>query len=167
MPALIGYTSDTHELKLAISASDQQLLKEREAAHPNLVYFRPDKIPKYLQFYVFDGVNMNKSATFDADVEAYEQAEVARKEAEAIEMARLARQQPVTVREFKSRFTAAEYRAISVAAQTNDDLFQFWDIVNSVAVVELDHPQTVQGMTLLVGLGLITQGRSDSITGII
>ena len=66
-------------------------------------------------------------------------------------------------REFKSAFTPPEYRAIRAAADTDDIVFQFWDVVQSVQEIDLTHEQTLQGMAYLVGTSLLTQVRHDEI----
>lgn len=69
----------------------------------------------------------------------------------------------ITLREFKTSFTPAEYRAINVATTTDDIVFQFWDIGQTTEPIDLEHPQTIEGMAHLVAVGLITQARHDTI----
>ena len=65
----------------------------------------------------------------------------------------------LSVTEFKAQFTGAEYLAISNAAATDPDLYQFWDIAQTAADVQMDHPITIGGMNYILFLDLITAER--------
>ncbi|UZO91780.1 hypothetical protein [Roseomonas mucosa] len=74
----------------------------------------------------------------------------------------------ITPREFRNRFTAAEKGAITLAAsrgmEADDSTLQvFLDDLTASSEVELDHPDLIAGMELLVRSGLITPGRSAAI----
>jgi len=70
-----------------------------------------------------------------------------------------ARRKQLTRKEFHLSFTPAEYRQIVNTAQANDELFQLWNALNVADYVDLEDPETVQGMQYLVSLELLTQER--------
>jgi len=65
--------------------------------------------------------------------------------------------------DFKGLFTATEYRAISVKAETDDNVFQFWDMAQTADHVDLEDSRTQAGMGYLVLVGIFTQERHDEI----
>lgn len=74
----------------------------------------------------------------------------------------------ITAREFRERFTRAERGAITLAASkalaADDPTLQvFLDDLTAAQVVELDHPDLLAGMSLLVTLDLLTQARATEI----
>lgn len=69
----------------------------------------------------------------------------------------------LTKKEFNLSFSPTEYRAISNAAQTDDAVFQFWNTAQVADFIDLEDPNTVNGMAYLLALGLISQERHDEI----
>jgi hypothetical protein len=75
----------------------------------------------------------------------------------------------VTARTFRERFTRAERGAITVAASqaltAGDPTLQvFLDDLNAAGnIVELDHPDLLAGVALLVSLQLITPQRAEQV----
>lgn len=65
--------------------------------------------------------------------------------------------------DFKGMFTATEYRAISVEASTDDNVFQFWDMAQTADHVDLEDSRTMMGMAYLVSVGIFDQTRHDEI----
>lgn len=65
--------------------------------------------------------------------------------------------------DFKGMFTPTEYRAISVEAETDDNVFQFWDMAQTADHVDLEDSRTMMGMAYLVSVGIFDQPRHDVI----
>ena len=76
----------------------------------------------------------------------------------------------ITALEFRRRFTMQErgrITAFAVERNVNGDptLQVFLDDLASAGVVDLNDPETVQGVEYCVGMGLITPKRADAILG--
>jgi hypothetical protein len=74
----------------------------------------------------------------------------------------------ITARELRERFTRDERGFITLAAsralEADDPSLQvFLDDLNAAGTVELDHPDLLAGVGLLVALKLITQRRAEQI----
>jgi hypothetical protein len=69
----------------------------------------------------------------------------------------------ISVFAFRSRFLLEEKRAIYVAAAGNIDIRIWLDDLQAATEVDLDHPQTVEGVNALEQLGLIGAGRAAKI----
>lgn len=65
--------------------------------------------------------------------------------------------------EFLSRFTMAELAAVHSASLTNPLLAIFLTRATAAQTIDPDHPDTVAGLSLLVGLGLLTEARRDAV----
>ena len=65
--------------------------------------------------------------------------------------------------DFKGMFTPSEYRAISNAAQSDDNVFQFWDMAQTADSIDVNDSRTQAGMAYLQSQGVLTQGRHDEI----
>ena len=65
--------------------------------------------------------------------------------------------------DFKALFTPTEYRAISVSASTDDNVFQFWDMAQTADFIDLEDARTLGGLGYLVSVGVLTQTRHDVI----
>lgn len=77
----------------------------------------------------------------------------------------------LTARQFRERFTRAERAAITLAAsraleQDDATLQVFLDDVTAAQEVELDHPDLLAGMDLLVTRDLVTAARAAEILSI-
>jgi hypothetical protein len=72
-----------------------------------------------------------------------------------------ARPAPLSVTDFKKRFTFAERTALLSSADAGVKVFL--DELNTATAVRLDDPDTVAGMNYVVGLGLLTAQRRDQI----
>ena len=69
----------------------------------------------------------------------------------------------ISVKDFKSRFSGAEMRAIDQAALTDDDVYRYDKLIESVQIVNLLDPDTINGIKHLVSLGVLTEQRSYEI----
>lgn len=69
----------------------------------------------------------------------------------------------VSVKDFKSRFTGSEMRAIDQAAIEDDDVYRYDKLVDSVANVDLRDPVTASGLAHLTSLGILTPEREKEI----
>jgi hypothetical protein len=65
--------------------------------------------------------------------------------------------------DFKSLFTPSTYRAISVAAETDDIIFQFWDMAQTADDINVDDARTIQAMGYLLSQAVITQNEHDTV----
>lgn len=63
--------------------------------------------------------------------------------------------------DFKGLFLPAEYRAISVKAETDDNVFQFWDMAQTADSIDVSDERTQAGMGYLVAVAVLTQERHD------
>lgn len=71
----------------------------------------------------------------------------------------------VSVRDFLQLFTAAERKAIRVAAGTDDDVADWYALATAGSErIRLRHPTTIAGLQFLVAKGLLTAARRDAIT---
>ncbi len=60
--------------------------------------------------------------------------------------------------------TGGEIRAIEQSAAVDDDVYRMWHVVqNTPSGINLDDPDMVAGLGLLVSKGLLTTGRRDEI----
>lgn len=74
----------------------------------------------------------------------------------------------ISPREFRQRFTMDERRMLTLAAskalENGDATLQvFLDDLSSSQVVELNHPEIIEGVQTLVEMGLISKARGDQI----
>ncbi len=69
----------------------------------------------------------------------------------------------ITVKEFKSRFTGSEMRAIDNAALTDDEVYRYEKLVNVAQEIDLKHSDTISGVQYLVSIGILTQERAKEI----
>lgn len=65
--------------------------------------------------------------------------------------------------DFKGLFAPQEYRAISTKAETDDIVFQFWDMAQTADSIDVNDSRTQGGMGYLVSVGCLTQERHDVI----
>jgi hypothetical protein len=65
--------------------------------------------------------------------------------------------------EFRSLFTFQEIQAITTAAKTDVAIEVFMESMRVAEEINLDYPETSQGLAYLVSLGLITQEKMDNI----
>ncbi len=65
--------------------------------------------------------------------------------------------------EFRSQFTFEEQVAITLAAKSDVVIEVFMKSMEVAEAVNLDYPETAQGLTYLVKSGLITQEKMDNI----
>ena len=71
----------------------------------------------------------------------------------------------ISVTDFKAKFTGSEMRAIDQAALTDDNIYRYEKLVNAVLEVDLRNKETINGLTYLVQLGILTHERASSIIG--
>ena len=64
---------------------------------------------------------------------------------------------------FKLRMTADERKKIRVLSESNDDLYDFTDLLSDSTYVDLQDSQTIYGVTLLVSVELLTEERGNII----
>ena len=72
-------------------------------------------------------------------------------------------QKQLTRYEFRSLFTFDEQVAITMAAKADVVVEVFMKSMEVAEVINLDYPETAQGLGYLVGLGLIKQEKMDNI----
>ena len=65
----------------------------------------------------------------------------------------------------KLRMTALERKSIRLAAQSNDDVYDFMDLLSDSTYIDLEWAETVQGVTLLEQASLLGEGRASTILG--
>ena len=65
----------------------------------------------------------------------------------------------------KLRMTALERKSIRLAAQSNDDVYDFMDLLSDSTYIDLERAETVQGVTLLEQASLLGEGRASTILG--
>ena len=80
------------------------------------------------------------------------------------------REQPVsahvfTAKEFLDRFTGAELVGVSTASRTDAVLDVMFRKLTAADMVHSDSPELTQGLTYLVGLGLLSADRRAAILG--
>jgi hypothetical protein len=68
--------------------------------------------------------------------------------------------------EFIERFTESEQIAIVTAAQSSAALRLWYDKAMAADFINSDDPRTVDGMAVLVSVGLLTSERRDEILGV-
>lgn len=71
----------------------------------------------------------------------------------------------IPVAAFIRRFTSAEFDAIIETCKTDENVAAILAKIDAVSNVRLGSPDMVQAMAYLVMVGLVTQERSDEITG--
>lgn len=64
---------------------------------------------------------------------------------------------------FKLRMTSAERIAIRNAAEINDDVYDFMDLLSEATFVELTDPSTIGSINALASIGLLETSRATSI----
>jgi hypothetical protein len=69
----------------------------------------------------------------------------------------------ITKLAFKQRFTPAERIAIREAAKTVPEVYDFEDLVNSAAFIDLARPDTIAAVHYIEAGGLIAEGRAVEI----
>lgn len=69
----------------------------------------------------------------------------------------------ITILTFLKRFTSEERIAIRNAAKINAVLEDFMFLLNSAQNVNLNSPELIEGMNLLVSAGLLTSERKTNI----
>jgi hypothetical protein len=69
----------------------------------------------------------------------------------------------ITKLSFRERFTLQEMVALQVAKQNNPTLQVMGDNIVVATYIDLSRPDTIQGVELLVSLGLLTQDRANQI----
>jgi hypothetical protein len=70
---------------------------------------------------------------------------------------------PISKREFLKKFTPAEYAAIKAAANANAELDYYWQQFLLAEFIGMDDPDTINGVNLLVLVGLLTVERAAEI----
>jgi len=65
----------------------------------------------------------------------------------------------------KLRMTALERKSIRLAAESNDDVYDFMDLLSDSTYIDLERAETVQGITLLEQASLLGEGRASTILG--
>jgi len=65
----------------------------------------------------------------------------------------------------KLRMTTQERKDIRSAAQSNDDVYDFMDLLSDSTYIDLERAETVQGVTLLEQASLLGEGRASAILG--
>jgi hypothetical protein len=73
------------------------------------------------------------------------------------------RRKQLTRYEFRALFTFAEQVAITTAAKADVAVEVFMTSMGVAEVIDLDYPETAQGLGYLVKLGLIKQEKMDDI----
>jgi hypothetical protein len=71
--------------------------------------------------------------------------------------------EPISKREFLKKFTPAEYAAIKAAANANAELDYYWQQFLLAEFIGMDDPDTINGVNLLVLVGLLTVERAAEI----
>lgn len=66
----------------------------------------------------------------------------------------------ITKREFLKRITPTEYAAIKNATASNGIIDYYWQLFMIAESINLDDPDTIQGINTLEQLGLIASGRA-------
>jgi hypothetical protein len=61
--------------------------------------------------------------------------------------------------DFKTLFTATEYRAISNLAGTDNNAYQFWDMAQTADRIDMNDDRTTAGLSYVSGMGAITGPR--------
>jgi hypothetical protein len=69
----------------------------------------------------------------------------------------------ISKREFLKRFTPTEYAAIKTAANANATLDWYWQQFLLAEFIDLADPDTVAGIQMLEGAGLLAPGRAAEI----
>jgi len=67
----------------------------------------------------------------------------------------------ISVKDFKAKFTGAEMRAIDQAALTDDALYRYEKLLNSVQEVDLTNIETREGIAHLVSLGILDEPKAS------
>ena len=69
----------------------------------------------------------------------------------------------VSVKDFKSRFTGSEMRAIDQASLIDDEVYRYNKLVDSVDNVDLKDTNTISGIFYLVSINILTEKRANEI----
>lgn len=72
---------------------------------------------------------------------------------------------PISKREFLKLFTPQEYGAIKDAANGNAVLDYYWQQFLLAEFISMDDPDTIGGINMLAGIGLLTPARASEILG--
>ena len=72
-------------------------------------------------------------------------------------------QRILTKKDFLKRFTPQEYIGIKSAAQANGNVDYYWQLFMLAEEINLDDPDTVSGLNLLVYAGLLQSDRVQQI----
>ena len=67
----------------------------------------------------------------------------------------------ISVKDFKAKFTGAEMRAIDKAALTDDALYRYEKLLNSVQEVDLTNIETQEGVAYLVSIGILDEAKAS------
>ncbi len=65
--------------------------------------------------------------------------------------------------QFKGLFTPTEFRAVNIATETDDAVFQFWDMASTAPVIDVALPEVVAGMTYVATVIGMTDERRDEL----
>ena len=65
--------------------------------------------------------------------------------------------------DFKGLFTATEYRAINNLTATNDNVYQFWDMAQTAAHIDVNDARTSSAINYIASLGDLTSDRAAEI----
>ena len=69
----------------------------------------------------------------------------------------------ISVKDFKSRFSGSEMRAINQKSEVDDEVYRYNMLVDSVSNVDLADLDTISGVQYLVSIGILTEERSKEI----
>jgi hypothetical protein len=83
---------------------------------------------------------------------------------EIISIPQIFGRQPISKREFLKLFTPAEYGAVKTAAAANTTVDYFWQQFLLAEFISLSDPDTLGGLQMLEGAGLLAAGRAAQIT---
>lgn len=66
----------------------------------------------------------------------------------------------LTKREFLGKITPEEFVAIKNGASTNPYVDYFWQMFTLSEFIDINHPDTIQGVNMLEQFGLLSSGRA-------
>ena len=69
----------------------------------------------------------------------------------------------ISVKDFKSRFSGSELRAIDLAALEDDEVYRYNKLVHSVDSVDLKDTNIISGICYLVSINILTEKRANEI----
>jgi hypothetical protein len=69
----------------------------------------------------------------------------------------------LTKREFLAKLTPAEFATIKAAAASNAIVDYYWQLFMVAENIDLSHPETISGLTLLEQAGILASGRAQEI----